>query len=140
MDSLSFDLDTRWDVAGAHDGMVVEASVAWSRPIGRGTFQSLSLNAEFVDDNFAEYYYSVSAAQSATSGLPEFGADGGLNSLGVTAFTALDLDGNALNGGFSIVSISGYSRLIGDSADTPYTSLRGDPNQFFVAFGVGYTF
>lgn len=140
MDSLSFDLRARWDVAGAHDGMVIEPSIAWSRPVGRGTFQSISVNAEIVDDSFADYYYSVSRAQSAASGLPEFSADGGLNSLGVTLFSAFDLDGNALNGGFSVVSISGYSRLIGDAADTPYTTLRGDPDQFFAAFGVGYTF
>lgn len=140
MDSLSLDLGARWDVAGAHDGMVIEPRIAWSRPIGRGTFQSISVNAEIVDDSFADYYYSVSPAQSAASDLTEFSADGGLNSLGATAFTAFDLDGNALNGGFSIVSISGYSRLVGDSADTPYTALRGDPNQFFIAIGVGYTF
>ncbi|NNE49065.1 MAG: MipA/OmpV family protein, partial [Altererythrobacter sp.] len=140
MDSLSFDLGARWDVADAHDGMVIEPRIAWSRPIGRGTFQLISVNAEIVDDSFADYYYSVSPAQSAASDLTEFSADGGLNSLGATAFTAFDLDGNALNGGFSIVSISGYSRLVGGSADTPYTAPRGDPNQFFIAIGVGYTF
>ena len=140
MDGLSFNLDARWDVAGAHDGMVLETSVAYSRPLSRGIFAQLSVSAEFVDDSFADYYYSVSPTQSAASGLPEFSADGGLNSLGVTLLSVFDLDGNALNGGWSVVSITGYSRQIGDSAETPYTALRGDANQFFVALGVGYTF
>lgn len=139
-DSLSFDLGASWDVAGAHDGMVVQPSIGYSRPLSRGTFMSLSVSAEFVDDSFADYYYSVSPAQSAASGLPEFSADGGLKSLGVSLLSVFDLDGNALNGGWSAVSITGYSRLVGDAKDTPYTSLRGDPNQYFIALGLAYTF
>jgi outer membrane scaffolding protein for murein synthesis (MipA/OmpV family) len=36
--------------------------------------------------------------------------------------------------------VGGWSRLIGDSADTPYTSVRGDANQFILGAGVAYTF
>ena len=33
-----------------------------------------------------------------------------------------------------------YARMFGDGADTPYTALRGDPNQFILGLGVAYTF
>jgi outer membrane scaffolding protein for murein synthesis (MipA/OmpV family) len=36
--------------------------------------------------------------------------------------------------------VSGYSRLLGDAADTPYTAERGSANQFIAGLGVGYTF
>ena len=139
-DSLSFNVDARWDVAGAHEGMVIEPNVTYFTPLDRGTALSLSLGAEFVDDDYAGYYYSVSPAQSLASGLPEYTADGGLNSLGANMLLAVDLDGNAINGGLAIVVIGGYSRSLGDAKRTPYTSIRGSADQFFGAVGIGYTF
>ena len=139
-DSLSFNLDARWDVAGAHDGMVIEPGVTYFTPLNRGLAASLSVSGEFVDDDFADYYYSVSPDQSAASGLPQYQADGGLNSLGANLLLAIDLDGNLANGGISAVVIGGYSRLLSDAKNTPYTSIRGSADQFFGAVGVGYTF
>jgi outer membrane scaffolding protein for murein synthesis (MipA/OmpV family) len=139
-DNISLNLTARADVAGAHNGIIAEPGITYFRPIGSAIAASLTLSAEFVDDDFADYYYSVSPAQSAASGLPQFEADGGLNSLGANVFVAADLDGNTFNGGFSLVFIGGYSRLVGDAADTPYTSVRGSADQFFGAMGVGYTF
>lgn len=139
-DSLSLNLDARWDVAGAHEGMVIEPGVTYFTPLSRGTAASLSIGAEFVDDNYADYYYSVSPQQSLDSGLPEFSAKGGLNSVGTNLLLAFDLDGDLQNGGLAIVAVGGYSRLVGDAKDTPYTSIRGSADQFFGALGIGYTF
>ena len=44
------------------------------------------------------------------------------------------------NGGLALVVIGGYSRVLGDAADTPFTSIRGSADQWFTAVGVGYTF
>ncbi|KWV91946.1 MipA/OmpV family protein [Erythrobacter sp. YT30] len=139
-DRLSIGAQARWDVAGAHDGMVVEPSIGYSKPIGTGTLVNLNFGAQFVDDSFAEYYFNVNPADSLTSGLPVFNADGGLNSLSALAIITNDLDGNALNGGFSIYTIAGYTRMIGDAADTPFTDIRGNANQFIAGLGVAYTF
>ncbi|MBD2840879.1 MipA/OmpV family protein [Erythrobacter rubeus] len=139
-DRLSLNTQVRWDILGAHNGMLVEPSVGYFTPIGGGVALQLSGNLSFVDDDFADYYYTVTPQQSADSGLPEFTADGGLNSVGALAILTVDLDGNALNGGFNIYSIAGYSRLIGDAADTPFTSIRGSANQLIGGIGVGYTF
>ncbi len=139
-DRLSVSAQVRWDILGAHDGMLFEPGVSYFRPIGTGAALQLSASASFVDDNFADYYYSVSPAQSAASGLPEFTADGGLNSIGSLAILTVDLDNNALNGGFNIYAIGGYSRIVGDGADTPYTAIRGSADQFIGGIGIGYTF
>ncbi|MEM7781171.1 MAG: MipA/OmpV family protein [Pseudomonadota bacterium] len=139
-DRLGVSTQVRWDVLGAHDGMLVEPSVSYFTPVGRAASLQLSANAGFVDDSYADYYYSVTPAQSADTGLPEFTADGGLDLLGLVAIGTYDLDGNALNGGFSIYAIGGYSRLQGDGADTPFTSQRGSADQFLAGLGVGYTF
>ena len=139
-DSLSISSQVRWDVLGAHDGMLVEPGVSYFTPLGRGAAVQLAANASFVDDDFAEFYYSVTPALSAATGLAPFTAEGGLNSLGVIAIATVDLDGNAMNGGFNIYGIGGYSRLVGDAADTPFTAERGSANQFIGGLGIGYTF
>lgn len=139
-DSLSLSVDTRWDVAGAHDGMVVEPSITYFTPLNRGMAASLSFSAQFADDDFNDYYFSVDAAQSAASGLSTYQADGGLNSVGTNLLLVADFDGNLQNGGFSAVVIGGYSRLLADAKNTPYTSVRGSADQFLGAVGIGYTF
>ena len=139
-DSLSFGTDVLWDVAGAHSGMTFAPSVTYFTPLRRGIAASLSLSAEHADDDFADYYYSVTPAQSAASGLPTFAADGGWTKAGATLLTAYDFDGDLTNGGVSAVLIGGYSRMLGDAKRTPYTSIRGSADQWFGAFGIGYTF
>ena len=139
-DALSFGTAVRWDVLGAHEGMLIEPSIGYFTPLSRGSAVQLVASASFADDNFADYYYSVSPQQSADSGLPVYTAEGGLNSVGLNAIATVDLDGNVLNGGFNIFGVAGYSRLMGDAAESPYTAIRGSADQFIGGIGVGYTF
>jgi len=139
-DSLSIEVDARWDVAGAHRGMVIEPNVTYFTPLSRGMAASLSVYAQHSDDDFSDYYYSVSPAQSAASGLPAYQADGGIQSAGATLLLAADFDGNLENGGLSGLLITGYTRLFGDAKNTPYTSIRGRGGQLLGVVGIGYTF
>ncbi|MGB3711253.1 MAG: MipA/OmpV family protein [Erythrobacter sp.] len=139
-DTVTVGATVRWDVLGAHEGMIVDPSITYFTPLSEAAIVTLSASAQFVDGDFAQYYYSVSPAQSDASGLPQFEAEGGLNSIGLTAIGAYDLDGNALNGGLSVFGIGGYSKLMNDAADTPYTAIRGDADQWFGGLGIAYTF
>ncbi len=141
-DSLSLSTDVKWDIAGAHGGMVIDPSITYFTPVNRGTIVSLSLGTEYVSDDFAEYYFTVTPAQSAATGgiLPTYTAEGGFTKVSATTLVGIDLDGNALNGGLGLVLIGGYSRLLGDAADTPFTSVVGSKDQFFVGTGIAYTF
>lgn len=139
-DSLSIGVQARRDVLGAHGGWVIEPQIGYRAIVGKGFTLQSQASAEFVDDSFARYYFSVTPAQAAASGLAQYDADGGLNRIGTTAILSYDLDRNPLNGGWSLAGIGGYSRLIGDAAKTPYTAVRGDANQFILGAGVAYTF
>ncbi len=139
-DQLSLGVQTRWDVLGAHGGMIVEPQISYRAPVGRSLAVQVQASAEFVDDSFAEYYFSVSPAQATGTGLPQFPAGGGLNRIGTVAILTWDLDGKPLNGGWAITGVGGMSRLLGDAADTPYTATRGYPNQFIAGLGLAYTF
>lgn len=139
-DSLTLQSDIRWDVLDAHDGMVVAPSLTYFSPLSKAAAVSLSLSGEFVDDNYADYYFSVDAAGSAASGLPIFAAQGGLKSLSATMLTGIDLDGDMTNGGLGLFVIGSYSRLVGDAKRSPVTAIRGSADQFFGSLGLGYTF
>lgn len=139
-DSLTTEVDLRWDVAGAHRGQVVSPSLSYFTPIDRGTALILTVSADHVDDDYADYYFSISPAGTVASGLPSFNATGGWHSVGVSAFSAIDLDGDATNGGFAVILLGSYSRLLEDAKRSPVTSIRGNADQFFATVGIGYTF
>jgi outer membrane scaffolding protein for murein synthesis (MipA/OmpV family) len=142
-DSLSANVDVVWDVAGAHDGMLIAPSIAYFTPLSRGIAVSLSASATYIDDDYADYYYSVAPNNPALpigSRLPGFQAEGGFESVGTNLLVAYDLGGNLADGGVSLIGIGGYSHLLGDAEDTPFTAIRGDADQWFAAIGIGYTF
>ncbi len=139
-DSLSFSTDVRWDVAGAHGGMVVAPSVTYFTPLSRGAAVALSLDTEYGDGQFMDYYYSVSPEDAASSGLTQFDADSGFTRAGVSLLGGVDLNGDLTDGGFSIVFMSSYSRMLADAKRSPFTSERGSADQWMGALGLGYTF
>jgi MipA family protein len=139
-DQLSAGVDLRWDISGRGGGGLISPAVSYLTPVSRAQVVGLLASAEFADRRFAEYNYGISPAGSAASGLPAFAARGGLKALNFGAFTARDLDGNLLNGGFAIGVGGMYTRLKGSAARTPMTALRGSRNQWVAAAGLGFTF
>lgn len=142
-DALSFSTDVLWDVNGAHGGNVISPTITYFSPLSLGIAASLSLSADYADSDFHDFYFSVSPEQEiATAGaVTAFDPDGGgLVSVGSTLLVGFDLDGDVRNGGWGVVTILGYSRVLGDARRTPLTSVRGSANQGFLALGVGYTF
>lgn len=141
-DSLSASVDVTWDVAGAHSGMAVLPQVTYFTPVSRAAAVSLSVGTTWIDDDYADYYYSVPAADASAPGqtLPSFQADGGFEDVSGALLVAYDLSGDVTDGGFSLVGIASYSRMLGDARRTPFTSIRGDADQFLIGLGIGYTF
>jgi MipA family protein len=140
-DSLSLSVDASWDINGAHGGMVVEPSITYFTPLSRGIAASLALSAEHGDGQFMDYYYSVTPAQSLASGLPAFAPDGGgWTKAGGNLLLGFDLDGNLENGGLALAVVGSYMRMLGDAERSPFTSVRGDADQWTGALGIGYTF
>jgi MipA family protein len=137
-DSLTLSGDVRWDVASAHKGMAISPSLSYFTPLSRAAVINVSLSAEHVDDDYADYYFSV--APGNAGGLPAFQADGGWKSVGFNLVGGYDFDGDAANGGLAAFAIAGYSRMLGDAKRTPLTSIRGDADQWLVGAGLAFTF
>lgn len=143
-DRVSLGVDVMWDVAGAHGGTTVLPSVGYFTPINEGMVANVSLSAKWADADYHDYYFSLDPASwngTGPSPLPAFEArGGGFTNVGASFVLGIDLDGDIANGGFGLGFYTNYSRMLGDAADTPFTSIRGSRDQFVGAFGVGYAF
>jgi outer membrane scaffolding protein for murein synthesis (MipA/OmpV family) len=139
-DRVSVGADLRWDISGHGGGRVIAPGVTYFTPVSKGQVIGARVGAEFVDRKYANYNYAIDAAGSAASGLPPYRARGGFKEWNLGAFTAVDLSGNFLDGGFAVGAGGQYSRLQGSAAETPITSIRGKRGQWFFGGGVAYTF
>ena len=143
-DTVSIGADALFDVAGAHQGYVISPGISYSTPLSRSVLANLSVSADWANEEFLDYYHAVVPLNTLVpdpDALPAFNPDGGgFRSVGANLLLGIDLDGNALNGGLGLVVIGGYSRLLGDAADSPFTDIRGSRNQFLGGLGLTYTF
>lgn len=83
---------------GGHTGWVMDLSADYRQRVG-GVFYALGSRLTLASRDFVQTYYGVNAGQSAASGLPVFGADGGLVSAGVGVRAFMPLGGNWRAGG-----------------------------------------
>lgn len=139
-DQLTISGDIQWDVAGAHDGMLITPSISYTTPLSKAIFTNLTLSATHVDDKYAQTYFSIDPAGSLASGLPVFNADGGWKNFGGSLLAGYDLSGDITNGGFAVFGLASYNKLTGDAKRSPVTSIRGDADQWLFAAGISYTF
>lgn len=140
-DSLSFRLDVLHDVANAHESTVISPNIGFSTPLSRKTYASASVGIDFVSNKFADYYFSVSPAESVLTGgaLLPFNADGGMKSWNAGLLVNQSITGD-LTGGLSIFGTANYTRLVGDFKRSPLVSDRGSASQWLLATGLAYTF
>ncbi len=139
-DSLSFSVDVRWDISGRGSGRIVAPGISYLTPLSRAQVAGLAASANFIDDRYAAYNFSISPAGSLASGLPVYDASGGFKDWSLGAFTARDLNGNFLDGGLAIGLGAMRSQLYGSAAESPITSLRGRRSQWLFAGGLAYVF
>ncbi|NNC47716.1 MAG: MipA/OmpV family protein [Sphingomonas sp.] len=139
-DSLSFRLDAYHDINGSHDDLIISPAVDFSTPLSFTTFVSAGLSAEFVGGDFADTYFGITPAEALlVPELGEYDPDGGFKSWSASLLVGQSLEDD-LRQGWSIFGTVIYTRLQGDFADSPLVADRGNPNQFFLAAGIGYTF
>ena len=139
-DSLDFRLDVLHDVGDAHKSTVISPNIDFSTPLSMRTYASLTLGAEFVSNKFADYYYSITPAESLATGgqLPAFNAGGGMKNWKAGLLLNQSITGNLLHG-ISIFSYGEYSRLVGDFKRSPIVAQRGSASQWTGALGMAYT-
>jgi outer membrane scaffolding protein for murein synthesis (MipA/OmpV family) len=137
-DTLGLRLDVVHDLANAHKSTTFSPSLEFSTPLSLKTYASANVGAEFVSNKFADYYFSISPADSVRSGLPAFDAKGGMKDWKAGLLVNQSITGNLL-GGLSLFGTTEYTRLVGDFRRSPIVSDRGSASQWLGAVGLAYT-
>ena len=138
-DRLSFSVSYRQDVNGAHKGAIIQPTVNYLTPLSTKAAVGLFASAEIVEDDYADYYFTVTPTQSLASGLPAYRAEGGLKNYTLGLLGTYALTGDLLQG-FKIVAGGTYARLVRDFGDSPVTSVAGKRSQWLGTVGLAYTF
>lgn len=123
------------DVAGGHDGVVVEGEAGLRFNLAERLNASVSARTSWADRKYMSSYFSVSPTQSAASGLPVYRAEGGIKDVGA----GLNLN-YQLSRHWVISAIGGYSRLLNDAKDAPLVRLRGSDDQWTGGLFLAYRF
>lgn len=139
-DTVSATVTVLADTTGIHNSYVITPSIDYGTPLSRKAYVGVSLSGTWVGDGYARTYFAVDAAGVVASGLPIFANPrGGFKNYTVGVLGTYALTGT-LRHGLGLFATGSYSRLHGDFARSPIVSIRGTPNQFFGAVGVGFTF
>lgn len=141
-DNLSARVSWMKDVAGAHGSYIVTPTVEYMTPLSTKAFVGLGVSADYVGKGYGRYYYDIDAAGSTASGLPVYtgaGDKAGFKKVGVNLTGGYSLSGD-LRRGWALFAVGGYSRILGDYADSPIVAIAGSRDQWIGAVGIGYTF
>lgn len=120
---------------GGHHGIVSDLTADVVVPVTPSLTFSGGPRVTLATDKAEDPYFSVTAAQSVTSGLPSYTAKGGVESWG--------LGGQARyiwSPQWATYTYIEYQRLVGDAGNSPLVTERGSRDQIQVGMGVTYSF
>ncbi|MEE4382950.1 MAG: MipA/OmpV family protein [Pseudomonadales bacterium] len=122
------------DVGNGHEGAYLDVSLSRQGRIGsRGGFYAVGPVLRIGDDAYKDTLFSVTEAESATSGLPAYEAEASLERFGVQALVSLPVG----KGPWRFTAIGRASRLFDEAAESPVVV---EENQFFFLTALTRTF
>jgi len=119
-------------IGNGHDGYWAEIELDWTTRLGGRGFAGVGPFVRFADGDYMAAFYSVSPDVAAISGLEPFDADGGTESIGVSAYGAWRLTRE-----WELFSQFSYERLGGDAEDSP---ISVDDEQLSAIVAIVYRF
>jgi MipA family protein len=130
------------DTLGKHKSTIISTSLEYGTPLSKTTYLGLQATATYVGKGYGRYYYNVSPAGSAASGLAAYdaaGRKGGFSKYSLSFAGVKSLSGD-LRKGFSVVAGGQYGRVLGRYGRSPIVRDAGSANQWLGGVGVAYSF
>lgn len=127
-----------YDLGGDRDGATVTLNANYRTKL-KLLDQKIMFSAgpymTWANDDYMSNTFGISTTQAANStvGLSRFDAGAGIKDVGVKA-----MFGYAISENLSAMTFAGYSRLLGDAADSPLVADQGSENQAKIGFGIKY--
>lgn len=134
-DEMAFGVDVKTGTSDDVKGTTVSFGPTYSfSPLDRLRI-GLGVSATFADGDYADTYFGIDAADSLRSGLAAYDPDGGLKDIGLSLDVSYQFTEH-----WGVTGFAGYTRLVGDAADSPIVDDEGEAGQGIVGLGVVYQF
>ena len=132
---ISFTSMYRRDLSGNHDGAILSVGALYFRPVTQKLRVNLQGRLNYASEKFMNTYFDINHSQASRSKMTAYDADAGVKD--ISAFNILIY---SLTRHWNVVSFMGFSRLLGDAANSPIVKERGTANQFRFGLGFSYRF
>jgi len=133
-ESWDFGLQVATDVSDAHDGTIATARTGYTFKADRMSTR-IGASITYANDDYMDTYFSVSAADSARSGLSRYKAESGIKDIGVDLMVRYSMTDN-----WDIRGALAYTALLNDADDSPVVDDAGESGQFMSSVVVIYNF
>ena len=121
------------DISGVHKGSLTTGEIKGWLPLSSQFDFTLGISTTYGSSDYMDTYFGVDPADSNSSGLRRFSANGGFRDFSVTPGLVYHLSKSwKLAGGIR------YMRLGADAADSPVTEDVGNKDQWIGGIGVAY--
>jgi outer membrane scaffolding protein for murein synthesis (MipA/OmpV family) len=128
--------DVNTDLLGdGHDGTTIDLGFSYVMTPSDRLMIVVGPSVTWASDNYMQSYFGINASQATRSGRAAYQAEAGFKDAGLMAFGSYSLTEN-----WSLTGLAGYSRLLGDAADSPLVDGDGSADQFFGGLGISYNF
>lgn len=127
-------VEARQAVSG-HDGFIANLSADYVARDGDQWLFSLGPRVTLTDGRYQRAYFGIVPADAATTGLPAFRPDGGVQAVGANAGLLRQLTPR-----IGVMGYAKYDRLVADAADSPVVRAFGSRNQISGGVALTYTF
>lgn len=132
---VTLGLEVARDLTGDRNGLAATAKAEYGLQLLDDVRLSITPHVTWADDAYMSNSFGITAAQAARSarGLSRYDAGSGLKDAGI------DLGiGYGLTDSIYLMGQVGYSRLLGDAADSPLVADEGSADQFSALLGLTY--
>lgn len=123
------------DVGDGHEGMIVELEGGYRHRFNDNWSMQAGISTTWADDDYTQSFFGIDAKQSFRSGYREYNAEAGFKDIGLSLGVSYSFAEN-----WNVTGMAGYSRLIGDAADSPIVDKQGSADAFMTGLFVGYRF
>ncbi len=132
---VGFRLDAGQDFIGGHDGFTADASVGTFYKTGNFAIQP-SATLSWANNDFQDSFFSVTNAQSTTSGLDSYNAGSGIYAYSANILSWVEIDER-----YAVSFFGSYRWFTNDAADSPILNASDGSDQgFFAAFSISRKF
>lgn len=123
------------EVGGGHGGLTATLDVGAMAPISERAMIGVNVSTTWADRDYMQSFFGINQSQAAASVYRKYDAGAGFKDVSIGVTGEYMLTGNV-----SLVASAGYSRLVGDAANSPLVQgAGGSENQFLTMFGLTYS-